>query len=128
MILGLYTVFRTPPFHLRFDSSVLIYTFIYFKCCICDLNIFCLIASWLSRWHQLNCYCLNGTFCLCLFVRVCVGCPFACDYIIIDLSAVEPLNIELLLLLLLLLLLCGCCPYVVVIFNIITIIYAGLCL
>jgi hypothetical protein len=32
---------------------------------------FSLIASWLSRYHQLNRYCLNGICCL-FFVVVCV--------------------------------------------------------
>jgi hypothetical protein len=45
------------------------------------------------------------SFCLCLCVRVCFVCPFACDYINIGPWAAELLKIELLLLLLLLLLL-----------------------
>jgi hypothetical protein len=44
------------------------------------ISIFLLPVSWLSMWHQLNNYCLNGTCCLvfsfCL--RVCFVCPFAC--------------------------------------------------
>jgi hypothetical protein len=53
------------------------------------------IASWLSRWHQINRYFLNGTCCLVflsLFVRNCFVCPFACHYINIGLWVVELSN------------------------------------
>jgi hypothetical protein len=32
--------------------------------------------------------------CLCLRVRICFDCPFACDYINIGLSAVELLKMK----------------------------------
>jgi hypothetical protein len=52
----------------------LCYIFIFSSYCIMALKV-APIKSLLSKWYMLL------RFCLCLCVRVCFVCPFACDYI-----------------------------------------------